>query len=510
MNINRRDFLKFASLLPAAGMPVYRAEPKFTAPAQGLPNILIVVFDAFSATNMSLSGYPRQTTPLLQSLADKAIIYHNHHAAGSYTTPGTASLLTGTLPWSHRAINPADRIVRPLVPLNVFKQLEDHYYRVGYSHNYFADDLLRQFMPSIDGYLPRQDLFLVDDWVGRMFIDDYDTAFIAALKAYQDITVKIKNTLYVSRLYKKYFDQAKLLIDEKFGNEFPRGIPSISGQDYILEDAIDWLGENLPQIPQPFFSYFHLFPPHAPYRTRKEFVDIHNDGYKPPAKPRHPINFEPHVRISKMQRLRREYDEFVNYVDAEFYRLYQSLEAGGLLEDTWVILTSDHGEMFERGIEGHVGYTLHQPMTNIPLMIFPPRQEQRMDVYENTSALDIVPSVLSLAGLQAPEAYEGRVIVPGGQQSNNNSRPVFCVQAKGNKPGRTFKQGTVMMLQDNYKMIYYFGYSLIPEGNEYIEFYDMEQDPDELENLYTVDHPVAAQMRAQIIARLEEGDDLYR
>ncbi|HVN15826.1 MAG TPA: sulfatase-like hydrolase/transferase, partial [Anaerolineales bacterium] len=97
---NRRDFLKLAGLTPLS----------FTAPRlikgalpTGQKNVLVVVFDAFTASNMSLYGYPRQTTPNLTRLAERAIVYHNHYAGGNFTTPGTASLLTGTLPWTHRA-----------------------------------------------------------------------------------------------------------------------------------------------------------------------------------------------------------------------------------------------------------------------------------------------------------------------------------------------------------------------------------------------------------------------
>ena len=88
--------------------------------------------------------------------------------------------------------------------------------------------------------------------------------------------------------------------------------------------------------------------------------------------------------------------------------------------------------------------------------------------------------------------------------------PIFCVMGKGNEPRKPFHQGTVMMLQDNYKMIYYFGYPMVPEGNEYIEFYDMDKDPEELENLYDKGHPIAAQMREHIIERLNREDAPYK
>ena len=49
-------------------------------------------------------GYPRQTMPNVEQFAKNAIVYHRHYSAGTFTVPGTASLLTGLHPWSHRAL----------------------------------------------------------------------------------------------------------------------------------------------------------------------------------------------------------------------------------------------------------------------------------------------------------------------------------------------------------------------------------------------------------------------
>ena len=83
---------------------------------------------------------------------------------------------------------------------------------------------------------------------------------------------------------------------------------------------------------------------------------------------------------------RRMYDEFIAYVDDEVRRLFDLLEQNGTLDNTIVILTSDHGELFERGIAGHSTNSLNDPILNIPLFIWKPGQTQRVDVFERTSA----------------------------------------------------------------------------------------------------------------------------
>ena len=95
-SIHRRDFLKLLSLLP----PAFYAGRRRTAAPQSETdlNILILIFDSWTYENSSLYGYPRQTTPNIKKWADRAAVYHNHWAAGHYTYPSTASLLSGVLP----------------------------------------------------------------------------------------------------------------------------------------------------------------------------------------------------------------------------------------------------------------------------------------------------------------------------------------------------------------------------------------------------------------------------
>ena len=99
--VSRRDFLKLlASLPPSFYLSRLIQAHDGSMQASGAQNVLIVVFDAWSAKNVSLLGYERETTPNLNRLANRATAYHNHYAGANWTTPGTATLLTGTYPWT--------------------------------------------------------------------------------------------------------------------------------------------------------------------------------------------------------------------------------------------------------------------------------------------------------------------------------------------------------------------------------------------------------------------------
>ena len=120
--LNRRDFLKLVGLLPV-GLSAPRLLRLLEASrlAQEKPrNVIVIIFDAFSAYDISQYGYARQTTPNIDRLAKRAVVYHNHFSGGNFTSPGTASLLTGVLPWTHRAINLNSKVAEPYARQNIF------------------------------------------------------------------------------------------------------------------------------------------------------------------------------------------------------------------------------------------------------------------------------------------------------------------------------------------------------------------------------------------------------
>ena len=187
-SLSRRDFIKLAGLLAAsAALPTYLLRPGAAGNNPNPENILVIVFDAWSVANTSLYGYPRQTTPNLERLADKAVVYHKHYSGGSFTTPGTASLLTGALPWSHRAFVLNDTVHRQFAHQSLFHLFES-YHRIAYTHNPIANTLLRQFMSAIDQYIPMDELYLDQDFlVDILFAGDRDIATVSVNRALKHI-----------------------------------------------------------------------------------------------------------------------------------------------------------------------------------------------------------------------------------------------------------------------------------------------------------------------------------
>jgi arylsulfatase A-like enzyme len=469
-------------------------------------NVIIVIFDAFSAYDISLYGYARQTTPNIDRLAERAVVYHNHFSAGNFTSPGTASLLTGVLPWTHRALNINGKVIESFIDKNIFSVFEN-YYRIAYTHNGFANTFLMQFQDHLNDLIPKESLYLqsYDEFISALFKNDDDIASVSWVRGMKVSEEGSAYSLFLSHLYESLQDRRI----ESLEPLFPRGLPTVglSLNPYLLETAIDVIAKQLTDIPQPFLGYFHFMPPHHPYHTRREFFNaFKGDGFKPIQKP---IDILAR-KVNKEQPQRQtEYDEFILYCDQQFGRLYRSLEAAGLLENTWLILTSDHGEMFERGITGHGSSVLYQPVVRVPLIIFEPGRQAGTDIYQYTSAVDLVPTLAHVAQQKKPDWAEGVILPPYATGDPTLHRNLYVVQAIDNDPYSPLTQASTVLVKEGYKLHYYFGYPQAPDG-EIIKLFDIRSDPEELTDLYASKKETASELLNELKTKLIEVDQPYQ
>lgn len=480
--LNRRDFLKVAALAPLAYAGAHWLAPQRQA-AAGAPNILIVLFDTWTAQNLSLYGYGRDTTPNLKRLAERAIVYHQHYAGGNFTTPGTSTLLTGTYPWTHRAIRLFDQVLPELAHHNIFAAFED-YYRVGYAQNPVANTLLVQFTRNLERYLPLyKTLHWRDMLFTRLFSRDHIVATAArnlALRQEQNLST----SLFLGEAYNRTWKAKERYLRRDNGDEFPFGVPTLDEENHMtLEGNVDFVLDQVAGLPRPYLGYFHFFPPHGPYRPETQFWNrFAGDNFQPPQKRIHPLSNEDN--LARQDSERRMYDSYIGNLDAQIGRLFQDLERRGMLQNTIMVLTSDHGESFERGIIKHFCKGLHQPLTHIPLLIFPPGLGQRVDILSPTSAVDVMPTLLHLAGKPPAAWAEGEVLRPFSGAGPNLERPLFAVEAKEVKPTSPLSKASLMVLRWPYKLTYYYNYPELAElGRELVELYDIERDPEEMTDL---------------------------
>jgi choline-sulfatase len=502
--LSRRDFIKlgWGAIQTAAVSSMVSGSGAAAGQTASRPNIVVLVCDAMSAKNLSLYGYPRKTTPNLAKLAERAYVYHNHYSNGNYTTPGTSSLLTGLLPWTHRAVNNAAVVKKELAPHNIFHLLGGEYFKLAYTQNYWANYLLDQFAADIDELLPFSEFGLVAEGINnQLFKHDLPVSHRAIEKM-----LYYGNSLLLAFLTDLHY---RPRTSGEIAHQYPGGLPvsGIHHNIFTLEDLFAGLETKIKELHKssnPFFAYLHIFPPHHPYNAHKDFYGMFdNDGYA--AAPKHQHVLSAGVDQSVLDEQRNKYDAYLANLDMHLGNLVKQLDDQGILQDTYFIITSDHGEMFERGTHGHTTAMLYEPVIRIPLMIFGSEIHKRRDFTSPTSSIDLLPTMLHLAGKSAPNTCEGGLL-PGLGGEENFDRYVFASEATQSSAFKPFNKATYAVIKDCYKLHYYRGYQHKYSDN--YEFYDIKEDAEEIRDKLSKPKyaGIVKEMKQELLNALEMAD----
>lgn len=256
----------------------------------------------------------------------------------------------------------------------------------------------------------------------------------------------------------------------------------------VTDDALDWLGEERKKGPEkPFFLWVHYIEPHAPYRFHEEYED------------RLGINQD---KLTKKDR----YDTEIAAVDESIERLLEGVRQAVDDKNLLVVFTADHGESLgEHNFWGHGRY-LYEPSLRIPLGIVWEGVIPQGSVSSQANLIDIMPTLLELIGIEVPEDLPGTSwagTLRGRAELDERRR---CYQAhRGAVHGGTHDNDRkrskgllwVGVIENHRKEI-------IKVSRQVIQVYDLEADPQELENLASVD-AIPSNDLAACFAQVTEG-----
>jgi len=357
-------------------------------PPRDSPNVLLVVLDTVRADHLSLHGYNRSTSPTIDKLAQRGLHFERVQAPSSWTLPSHASMLTGR--WPH------ELSAGWLTPLDaVHPTLAEYLGSKGYATAGFVANLF--YCAS-------------DTGLGRGFTDfqDYFFAKLSAFKMAALIDrpaegLRAIDDFLNSRIDTTLFHGVLLPFDA--GIRKPAAL--------VNREFLDWLSRRR-QPERPFFAFLNYFDVHYPYKVPDG--GIHRFGVKP----RTAREVELIDRWRTVDRLklsareiafvRDSYDDCIADLDEQLGRLLDELGRRGILERTWLIVTSDHGESFgdPPGVFGH-GTSLYQSQVQVPLVIVPPAgRPSRPIVPETVSLRDLPATVADVLGLGAGAPFPGQ------------------------------------------------------------------------------------------------------
>jgi arylsulfatase A-like enzyme len=351
------------------------------SPNTSPPNILWIVWDTTRSDHLSLYGYKKQTTPFLDKWAQGGRVFSNCTSIANSTVPSHASMFTGLLPSEH-LMNNTDNYMGDKFT-TVAEQLRENDYQ---TYMFSANPFISKSRNITQGF----------DVVEHPWNDKF------LHEAYSIVKRKIKPEDVSSDLSDRVRQQKLIQWSFKACGE-------------LAKKAVEaWLTKNIPN--KPFFIFLNYMEAHHPlipeesYRQQMMNREQVKKSYMIDRSLSQIWNYTFGIKEYSKEEIEitnLTYDAAVAELDDLLKDLIVSLEAGGYLDNTVVILTSDHGEhLGEQHMLDHQ-YSVYESLIRIPLVIyFPDRFLNGFDDRPVTN-LDIYSTVLELAGIEMTSILNG-------------------------------------------------------------------------------------------------------
>lgn len=393
--------------------------------SQGPPNVLLVVVDTLRADRLGCYGSGADLTPRMDALAKEGVVFVNAQAHAPWTLASFASIFTSKLPTEHGAGGQIGSF-RTLAEehLTLAEWLTDEGYDTGCVTNvpFLSDDF-----GTLQGF------------------------------AHRDVAIHNSN------------------VEMRSATE-------------STDAALAWLEQrNDPDAP--WMLFLHYFDPHAVYAPPPEFRRKHaaeedrEGAWTFGTRSQMMALRKGSLVLSEevVRRAEKLYDGEVAYTDDEFGRLIETLRDRDELDNTIVVLTSDHGEEFlEHGGFEH-GHSLYEELTRVPWILWAPEHLEPARIETAVAHVDLAPTLGGLLGFGIPSPFRGRDLIPQIRSKQVEARPILTEDTLWGPRLESWRHG---------------GHKLIrpvnadstdtpePEaGAVGIELFDLGEDPGETKNL---------------------------
>lgn len=356
-----------------------RALAAVPAGGDGLPNVLVIILDTVRAASMSLYGHQRPTTPELERLSAEGVVFDRAVSPSSWSNPSHAALLTG-----HYAHNLSSDWGADLD--RTHPTMAEVFAGAGYATAIFSANTR---------YITRQ------SGMGRGFA------------VFDDHPVLSPGAVVGATWLGRWLADPRQLRGRALGFE---DLPGRKQAPDVIRPLLGWIDDVAGD--RPFLAVANLMDGHDPYVPPEPFATRFGGSARRSVAARvwdrlsRALGREAHADTPELpweERSLRSYEESIAYLDYEMGRLFDELRRRGLLRNTIVVITSDHGEEFgeHHGVMGH-GKSLYWPVIHVPLALwFGDKVPRGLRVTEPVTLRGLPATVADLAGL-GPTPLPGR------------------------------------------------------------------------------------------------------
>jgi len=400
-------------------------------------HVLYIVVDTLRADHLSCYGYHRKITPSIDRLAKQGILFSNVYPSDVPTQPSYTAMFTGK----------------------------------------------RGISTGVVSHSQSESLLDKEIWYPQILTEKgYETAAVS--------------TLYYM---KKYFARGfKSYLNPTAGS--PRLIQRVTA-DQINKMAIPWLRQNCNKN---FFLFLHYWDPHTPYIPPQQYRNLYYQGDKSD-----PGNYSldgikdkiiyPFVKrlldtmapnITDIEYVIAQYDSEITYIDEKLGEIIEVVRQLGILDDTLIIVTADHGESLgEHGIYfDHAG--VYEPTVHVPLIFrhssLPPGEKIKALI----QLIDLAPTIFEFLNLEVPKKFEGKSLLPLMKgETGKHYKTIYTNQG--------LWQASRMIRDEKFKLIKFIDRGFWP--GPMTELFNLKEDPEEQVNLAEREKEIVDKLELELI-----------
>lgn len=445
------------------------------------PNILLLMADQYRFDYLGCRGADFVRTPNLDRLAARGTVFSHCITNAPVCAPARIGLASGLEPW--RVGSLGNNSFLPRSCTTYYQRLRDYGYRVG--------------------CVGKLDLAKPDRYNGRY--GDRPCIYGWGFTHPEECEGKMHAGSSPTPIgpYTNYLDERGLL--EEFYEDYEarraKGwfralhdsvLPADDFEDaYIGRRAAQWIGNVPDDFPWHYFVSF--VGPHDPFDAPQEYAERYRNAEMPPPIPPQPDGKsavykrrQSNMEADQVQKTRQMYCAAIELIDDQVGRILDALEKRGMMDDTLIIFTSDHGEM----LGDHGLYTKsfgYEQSIRVPLLISGPGIP-RGQVHDTlVELIDVNPTICEAAGLPAQEDIDARSLYPFLRGEREEHREdAFCVLR-------------------NFHCLRTKTHKVIVNHNDCVELYDLVDDPDETTNIRDGNSHIGGPLRNRIQERFTQA-----
>ncbi len=455
------------------------------------PNIILIFPDQHRGDILGCMGDPVVITPNLDKLAAEGVIFTQCFTNSPLCIPARATLMTGKYVSDHGVIN--NNLEASSSSQSHVRNIRDAGYHtavIGKTHLYVHGRNLEETHT-------KEKIEVIKEWG---FDDIHEiTGPIASIRLDSPYTdyLKEKGLLEVHRKYLRDYWTEWTRGEAKPWKLPPSPLPKEDVLDsYTGQKAVEWIHDYDDE--KPFYLQICFPGPHDPFDSPQEYRDLYDSEEMPegilemPKKP-YPGNINFVLNWSGLEGMTQAQNQLmktfyygkITLIDEWIGKIMSALEEKELIDNTWIIYTSDHGEMLGDHMMSHK-IVFYEGALRIPLIVRPPGGTNGWRCDGLTDQIDIAASLIDIAKAKPLENCDGRSLIP---QILAGFEDAHAQQGKDVIFSQVLRY--TMVRNEEYKLV------VRSHNLEPVEFYDLKKDPKELEN--KVKDPSLIDLRQNLI-----------